>query len=127
MTEKRAKEILDFLAKRSGCWYMSMRNISEAGEEFNMMSFIPYIEDQKIASPIWVDFKDLSRDKMIEYKTRPSWRRVLKDLLNYASDIDVKKISNGFRDTFMAHGECLEKILVEMDLVEETCFNDKAI
>lgn len=119
MTEKRAKEILDFLAKRTGCLYMSMRNMSKVSMEFCRMPFIPYVENQRMASPLWIEFKDLRRDKMLEYKKKPSWRRVLKDLLKYVNDDSAQKISNGFHDIFMARGESLERILVEMDLVED--------
>ena len=119
MTEKRAKCILDFIAKRKGWLYMSMRDMSKVERGFERMPFIPYVEDQKMASPIWIEFKDKRRDKMLEYTKDPGWKKILRDLLKYACSSNVLKITDGVHGIFMKQGDSLEKILVEMDLVED--------
>lgn len=116
MTNKKAKDILDFIARRNGWTNMSMHKqvIYQNNDTFNFMLFI---EGKSMLSPLWIDFIDKAKkSQIIAYKKKPSWLKVLNDIFKILNDKIVQKISDGCHDMFMHHGDTLESTLVEIDL-----------
>ena len=126
MTEKRAKEVLDFIAKRAGWLSVSLRDMG-CFTSYNG-GFSLYLESRIMASPIWVEYDAKPRlETTIEYKKQHSWSKILRDILRIVNKSDVSKLTDGCHKAVLLHGESLESIIVSMELNDVEMHDDRSM
>ena len=116
MTEEKAKSVLDFLARRAGWLYVSLRENIQAGDHW--YKFVPYLESKNIASPFWIDTLKTKKhisSRMVGYDKKPSWNEVLEEMFNILGNGSLQ-VSDGCRQKILRQNETLESIMIEMDL-----------
>ena len=129
MTEKKAKEILDFLARKTGNAEFKLvehfRNFSLGQLQDSSKSWVATVKYESFVEILW--FKSSNRMILAVKSKDKSYAKVLDEIFKLSKDgIDIRCLRLSRHDArrnidvFLPACSSLEEILVEMDLGQWT-------